>query len=283
MALPTPPPAPTCPRHPQREAWRACTRCGRTWCNDCLIPAAIGSHCVECVKAAQPPVKERMRRTMAVQSFPVTKALLITNLIVFVLVVALDSSAMNGGISGIDSPYYDLALARFFIDKGEMWRLITSGFIHFGIMHIAFNSLALWNLGQMMEPLLGSKRFAMLYFASLLAGSAGVLIIDQGGLTGGASGAVFGLFGAAAVALRHRGINPFQTSIGTMLLINLVLTFTFRNISIGGHLGGLVGGVICGLVLGAPKWKRVSNHIAWGVPVIVMLVSVAISVVVSRL
>jgi membrane associated rhomboid family serine protease len=282
MALPTPPPAPTCPRHPQREAWRACTRCNRVWCNECLVSASVGSQCVECVKAGRPPAAERIRRSVATKSFPATRVLLFTNVAVFVVMVIIDSRVLEGRLGGFDSPYFDLGLNRVYIADGQWWRLLTSGFIHFGLIHLAFNSLALWNLGQTLEPLIGSRKFTLLYFASMLAGSAGVLILGGGGLTGGASGAIFGLFGATAVALKHQGINPFRTSIGTMLLINLALTFTISGISIGGHIGGLVGGAICGMVLTAPKWRKVPQAAMWGVPVAVMIVSVAISLVVSR-
>jgi membrane associated rhomboid family serine protease len=283
VTLPTPPPAPTCPRHPTREAWRACTRCGRVWCNDCLISASVGSQCVDCVKAGQPPARERIRRSMATRLFPVTKAMVAINVAVFVVMVAFDSNVLNGRIGGRDSAYVDLALNRLFIAEGEWWRLVTSGFIHFGIIHLGFNCYALWNVGQMIEPLIGSRRFILLYFGSLMAGSAGVLLLERSfGLTGGASGAVFGLFGAAAVAMRHQGINPFRTQLGMVLIINLVLTFGISGISIGGHLGGLVGGAICGAVLTAPKWRRIPEAATWGIPMLLIVVSVAISFAVSR-
>ena len=100
---------------------------------------------------------------------------------------------------------------------------MTSGFLHFGIIHLAFNMLLLFQLGNLLEPAIGRVRFALLYFAALLAGSAGALILSPNALSGGASGAVFGLMAAAFVGLRNRGVNPFSTGIGSVLVINLVL------------------------------------------------------------
>ena len=111
------------------------------------------------------------------------------------------------------------------------------------------------------------------YFASLLGGSAGVLIVDQGAITAGASGAVFGLMGAYAVGMWRNGVNPLTTGIGTLLLINLFLTFAIGNISIGGHLGGLVAGSICGAVLLAPRYRPVPNWARWATPVAVGVAS----------
>lgn len=280
MSLPPPPPPPTCPRHPGREAYRACTRCGRAWCNDCLVQADIGSQCIDCVKQARPPAAERLRRWNATRTTPVTRVLVALNVAVFLYMTIRDTGALGG--TSITRAQFDLGLARQLVAQGDWWRMITSGFIHFGIMHLAFNMLALWSLGNMLEPLLGTRRFVLLYGASLMTGAAGVLLLtSQFTITGGASGAIFGLFGAAAVALRQHGINPFRTNIGTVLLINLVLTFSIRGISIGGHLGGLVGGAICGLVLAGPKWKRVPTAVEWAVPLGLIALSLAVGVAVS--
>jgi membrane associated rhomboid family serine protease len=114
----------------------------------------------------------------------------------------------------------------------------------------------LWILGQMLEPSLGSARFALLYFTALLWGSFGALVVTPNALTVGASGAVFGLMGAAAVELRARGINPFQTQIGMLILLNLAISFVFSGISIGGHIGGLVGGALVGVVYQQADQRR---------------------------
>ena len=280
MNLPPPPPPPTCPRHPQREAFRACTRCGRAWCNDCLVQASVGSQCVECLKQSRPPAAERLRRWNATRSMPVTRALVALNVAVFLYLAVRDTGALAGG--RITRAQYDLGLARQLVAQGDWWRMITSGFIHFGVIHLAFNMLALWNLGALLEPLLGTRRYLLLYSASLMTGAAGVLLLTtRFTITGGASGAIFGLFGAAAVALRQHGINPFRTNIGTVLLINLVLTFSIRGISIGGHLGGLAGGAICGLVLTSPRWKQVPVALEWAVPLGLIALSFVVGIAIS--
>jgi membrane associated rhomboid family serine protease len=109
---------------------------------------------------------------------------------------------------------------------------------------------ALFILGRLLEPAIGTPRFVALYLASLFAGSLGAIAMtDPGTLTVGASGAVFGLFGAAFLIARGRGMEALSSEIGFFIVINLVFTFTISGISIGGHIGGLVGGLVCGLVV----------------------------------
>jgi membrane associated rhomboid family serine protease len=136
-----------------------------------------------------------------------------------------------------------------FIAEGEWWRLITGGFLHSGLPHLLFNMLALWVLGQLLEPRLGSLRFGVIYFVSLLAGSFGALLLAPTQPTVGASGAVFGLMAAAFVVLRTEGINPMQNGLAFWLGLNLLFTFLVPGISIGGHLGGLAGGMLAGLAV----------------------------------
>jgi membrane associated rhomboid family serine protease len=176
----------------------------------------------------------------------------VTVAIIIVCVLAfLGSGSFGLGNSGGSRLLNDFALFGPAIDaNSEYWRLITGGFLHAGLLHIAFNMYLLWILGQMLEPTLGSGRFAALYFTALLWGSFGALLLSPDAVTVGASGAVFGLMGAAAVELRSRGINPFQTDIGMLILFNLALSFVLSGISIGGHIGGLIGGALAGMALG---------------------------------
>ena len=134
---------------------------------------------------------------------------------------------------------------------GEYWRLVTGAFLHDGILHIAFNMYILYWLGTMLEPVMGHVRFTALYFASLLAGSFGAILAKPHSLTVGASGAVFGLMAAAFVFQRARGIDPWRSGLGPVILLNLALPFVFPglNISIGGHVGGLIGGAIAALAI----------------------------------
>jgi membrane associated rhomboid family serine protease len=121
--------------------------------------------------------------------------------------------------------------------------------MHGGLLHLAFNMYALYWLGSMLEPALGRARFLALYFTSLLAGSFGALLLQPNAFTVGASGAVFGLMAAAFVFQRLRGIDPMQSGIGPVILLNLGITFLIPNISIGGHLGGLLGGALAAVAI----------------------------------
>jgi membrane associated rhomboid family serine protease len=211
----------------------------------------------------------------------VTYAIMAINIAVFVLIAVGDSSTI-GGRRRASQLQFDLALAEPFLSINQEWyRLVTSGFVHFGLIHVAFNMLLLFQLGHLLEPSMGRVRFGLLYLASLLGGSAGVLLVSPNSLTAGASGAVFGLMGAAFIGLRQRGINPFSTGIGTTLLLNLVLTFTISGISIGGHLGGVAAGAACGYFMFAPRHRPVPEWATYAAPAAVALVSVVISFVVA--
>ena len=142
--------------------------------------------------------------------------------------------------------------------NGQWYRIVSAGFLHENLIHIGLNMWVLYLLGQLMEPVLGRLRFALVYGVALIAGSLGVLLLSPNQLTVGASGAVFGLMGAAVAVMRNRGINPFATSIGSTILLNLLITFTIPNISIGGHIGGLIGGFVAGwLLVDMPAaWRR---------------------------
>lgn len=133
-------------------------------------------------------------------------------------------------------------------EEGEWWRIVTGGFLHRGLPHIGLNMALLWLLGGQLERALGSVRFVILYGGSLLAGSFGALLVDPVALTVGASGAVFGLMGAAVAAQRSSGISPWQSGIGGLVIVNLVFTFAVSSISVGGHVGGLIGGYIIGWI-----------------------------------
>lgn len=284
MTLP-PPVITHCYRHPEREAGRSCTRCGRPACSECLVQASVGSHCLDCAKAAQPDVKTRAKLWNARQHAVVTMTLIGLNLAVFAATTVADPGTLgSGGVSDLQA---ELGLNKLLLQGGfvgypqrQWYRLVTAGFIHFGIIHIAFNMILLYQLGNLLERPLGRTRFAMLYFAALLAGSFGSLLLDpRTAIAGGASGAVFGLLAAAAIGLHRQGINVFTTGIGTVLVLNLVLTFTIRNISIGAHLGGAIAGAICGLAMMAPKWKAYPKWLGYATPVVIAVVAVVGSIV----
>lgn len=294
-----PPPTPqttTCFRHPGREAGRRCTRCGRSACSECLVQANVGSHCVECARATRPAITTRAKYWNARQPTLVTYALMVINIGIFALVTIGDPDSLaSRQISGQPGDgklgQYDIGLVESVrltngqviggLADGEWYRLLTSGFLHFGIIHLAFNMLLLFQLGQLLEPAIGRVKFALLYFASLLAGSAGALLLQPDGFHGGASGAVFGLMGAAFVGMRQRGTNPMSTGLGSVLMLNLFFTFAIPGISIGGHLGGVVGGALAGWVVFMPPWKGAPKWAGLAAPIAVMVASVLVSVVVA--
>lgn len=236
-------PTRTCYRHPDRETFRSCTRCERPACTSCLVEAPVGAHCPECAKPAVRPRTAIFDTSAAGAATAVTLAIIGANVAVALLGVVRES---NASVTGRDDLAVDLGLAARFVRDGEWYRLVTAGFTHAGILHLAFNMIVIWQFGSLLEPAIGKPRFIALYLASLLAGSAGALLLSPDALTVGASGAAFGLVGAAAVGFQRRGINIFQAGIGTMLVINLVITFALPGISIGGHLGGLAGGALVG-------------------------------------
>ncbi|MFL5844830.1 MAG: rhomboid family intramembrane serine protease [Solirubrobacteraceae bacterium] len=233
----------TCYRHPDRETGVSCSNCGRPICPDCMTPTAVGMRCPEC---AQQTTKVKTIGSMNAEP-RVTFALIAINVILF---LASGQFGVQGGNGS--RLYYDLALFGPSIDiQHEYWRLITGGFLHAGFLHIGFNMYLLYILGQMLESTMGSVRFGLLYFAALLAGSAGALVVTPDAVTVGASGAVFGLMGATFLEMRHRGMDPMAGgafgSIGGLILINLVFSFAISGISIGGHIGGLIGGGLVAL------------------------------------
>lgn len=160
----------------------------------------------------------------------------------------------------------NFVISRYFLEQGEWYRLISCGFVHFGLFHVAMNMMLAYQLGQMFEPRIGSLRFGLLYFASLLGGSVGALVMSPDAMTGGASGAVFGLMAAAIVGMRHEGLNPMRSGLGITFAINLVITLTIPGISIGGHFGGAIAGAICGAVVLAPNSWRLPKWLGIVVP-----------------
>jgi membrane associated rhomboid family serine protease len=127
--------------------------------------------------------------------------------------------------------------------------MLLAHFAHAGFGHLLFNMFALYVLGSLLEPAVGRFRFGLIYFVSLLAGSFGALLLSPNSPTVGASGAIFGLMGAAVIVMRNRGLSPMESGLGFWIVLNLVITFTVPNISIGGHIGGLLGGGLAALLL----------------------------------
>ncbi|CAN5209844.1 hypothetical protein BH20ACT16_BH20ACT16_16270 [soil metagenome] len=208
-----------------------------------MTPTPVGMRCPECSRQ-----KTKVRTAATIRRDPtLTYVLMAVNVIAFVAMTA----AGGGGLTsrGGGEVYANGALFGPAVAGGDWWRIISAGFLHAGILHLAFNMYFLYFLGNLMEPEIGKLRFAIIYFVSMLGGSFGALVLSPDAVTVGASGAVFGMMGAAIIAMRARGIDPMQSGLGITLLLNLGITFLIPGISIGGHIGGLVVGGIVGYLM----------------------------------
>jgi membrane associated rhomboid family serine protease len=267
----------TCYRHPNRETGLSCSECGRPICTECMTVAPVGLRCPEHSgkpQGAARVVQGARRLGYEGSGALATKALIGVNVAVYLICLAQGSSLgqttgslfdkgallarglevgsrvvpipLNTG--PITGTFQGLPVHLVGIAAGDWWRLITAAFLHGSIIHIGFNMVMLWWVGSPVEAALGRARFLGLYFASGLAGSAGALIADPNAVTVGASGAIFGILGAALVFERQRHYVLGGSATG-IIVINLVISFSVPNISYGGHIGGLVGGILCGLIL----------------------------------
>jgi len=242
-----------------------------------LVQAPVGSLCPECRREGRPDARTRLRWWNARQPALLTYTLIAVNIVIYIWTVIANRDPIFGP-GTIGRGDYDLGVAKPLLEQGEWYRLVSAGFLHFNVIHIALNMFLLFQLGQMLEPVLGRVRFGLIYFAALLAGSAGAVIVSPNSLTGGASGAVFGLMAAAVVALHQRGINPLQTPLGGTFIINLLITFTLREyISVGGHVGGAIGGAICALTMLAPHGTKVPKWATYALPVAVGVAAVGLA------
>lgn len=216
-----------------------------------MTPTPVGMRCPECAR-------ERTRVTRGVRSGPVvpraTQVLIAINVIVFLAETAAGAPLGGGGGGSIWTHGVLLGppltahnpFPPPYSGTHEYWRLVTGGFLHDGILHIGINMLSLYFVGAALEPAIGRRNFVVVYMTALLAGSFGSLLFQPDVPTIGASGAIFGIFGALIVVARYRGIPFWQSGLGFILLINLFFSVSFQGISIGGHLGGLASGLITG-------------------------------------
>jgi membrane associated rhomboid family serine protease len=235
-----------CYRHPNRETGVRCSNCERPICTDCMTATPVGMRCPECARQRQRVVRTVRSST----DEPVLTYVLIgINVVVALGALLGGASATGGGGLGGSTLLVDGSVSRATIADGDYYRLLTAGFLHAGFFHLLFNMLSLYILGSILEPAVGKLRFALIYFVSLLAGSFGALLVEADSPTVGASGAIFGLMAATAIVLRNRGMSIMESGLGIWIVLNLVITFTVPNISIGGHVGGLIGGAVCALLL----------------------------------
>jgi membrane associated rhomboid family serine protease len=246
-----------CYRHPKTETAVACSSCGRPICTECMVFAAVGIKCPEC--AGQPAgVKKATSRARSVAGTGaggiVSRALIAANVAVFLVQIS------QGDLQGIRSDAFERgALYGPLVASGEWWRLVTAGFLHIGPIHLLFNMLMLWWFGSALEAMLGRARFLAVYGVSILAGSAGALLLAPETATVGASAGVFGILGAGLM-LERRGIMVFGGGALMVVLLNIGLSLVIARISLGGHLGGLAGGALA--ILALTQFGRA--HAAYG-------------------
>lgn len=267
---------PHCYRHPGRETLVSCSECGRPICEECMTFAPVGIRCPDHANIGAPKgqAKRAVRKVqfgVSRSSAPATMALIGLNVLFYIVTVAQGNGINNPG----GSLFRDMLLSGYDVSNGDWYRLATVMLLHGSVIHLAFNSFALYWLGTAVEHALGTGRFLLVYAASGLAGSAGALLLtDPLQATVGASGAIFGIMGALLI-LEYLSTGSFAGQAMSMIVLNLALTFAIPNISIGGHLGGLVGGVAA--TAGIAYGRRSRNKILG--PAIVVGVAVAALVV----
>jgi membrane associated rhomboid family serine protease len=251
-----------CYRHPDRQSFVLCQRCLRTICPECQTQAAVGVICPECLrdqqKAQSPAQKKAERRWSRPRAVAVTDsrplatyAIIALTALVYVvtLIPGIGTTIQNALLFWAPVLYPNLTGAF------EPWRLLTGALVHSSFWHLGLNMLALWMIGRSLEPLLGRWRFLTLYLLSTLGGSVAVALLSFTTPVVGASGAIFGLFGALLVIGRHIGANI--TGIAIVLGINLVIGFIpGMNVSWQAHVGGLVTGLLVGFIFTRTRAAR---------------------------
>lgn len=270
---------PGCVRHPDRPTGLRCVRCDRPACPDCLREASVGYQCVDCVKEGAKTVREPRTisgaRTSRKRNLLVVPALIVINVLVFAATAIQAGSIVDNSSSTL---FIDGTLLPAWVSDGQWWRLITSGFLHFGNyggygpVHLLFNMFALWVIGRDLEVVLGRGRFLVVYLLSLLGGSTAVMLFgDPGGGVAGASGAIYGVFGGIAVVVFKAKLNP--TPVLMLIAINIFLSVTLPGISLLGHVGGLIAGALAtAAMVYAPPARRTQVQVGACVALLLIMV-----------
>ncbi len=245
-----------CYRHHDRQTGLRCQRCDRPACHECLNEAPVGYQCHDCVRDGRASVRQPTRaRSMAAHYRtvgPVTAGLIAINVLMYVVTAVDARSIQNNQYSEI---FFQLAMWPPAVEAGELWRIVTAGFLHFGLVHLAVNMLSLWIIGRDLEVALGRVRYLAIYLLAGIGGSLAVLWFGaQNSLLAGASGSVFGLLGALGVVLVVTR-QPLNGLIA-VLVLNAVISLT-PGISLLAHAGGLVTGVF--VALAVLPWNRIRS------------------------
>lgn len=244
-----------CYRHPDRQTGLACTRCERPICPECLHPAAVGFHCPDCLAEGRASVRQpSVRRTALARSRVqpvVTYGLIALNVVMYLVTVVQSGSVNRNQFSGLFDRF---AMWGPLVEQGEIWRMGTATFLHYGLTHVAVNMISLFIIGREIEQALGKGRYLLVYLVAGLGGSLAVLLFTPNAVVAGASGSVFGLLGAAGVLMIRNKAN-LQPLIG-ILVLNAVISF-LPGISLAAHVGGLlVGAALTFLLLQLAPARR---------------------------
>ncbi|MGH3327578.1 MAG: rhomboid family intramembrane serine protease [Streptomycetales bacterium] len=263
--------APTCYRHPGRETHIRCTRCDRPICPDCMVSAAVGFQCPGCVRDGARTTRQG-RTTfggrITEHQGQVTKILIGLNVLVFIL-ARIRGDALVGQLALVGQASLPEPAG---VAEGEWYRLMTAAFLHVSLFHILFNMWALWIFGPTLEAMLGRFRFVGLYLLSALGGSAASYAFSSPfQFSLGASGAIFGLFGALIVIGRR--LRYDIRALLVLLGVNIAIGFAVANIDWRAHLGGLVTGSVLAVAFAyAPRERRA---LVQGAGALVVAVAVA--------
>lgn len=269
------PELPACARHPNRPTGLRCSRCDRPACPECLRPASVGQHCVDCVAEG----RRTTRRPVTISGADANRqpfvvwTLVAANVAVFVVTVVQAQSLANLAPSSL---YDDWVLTPVYARDGQWWQLVTAGFVHVNPIHILMNMVALYIIGRDLERVLGPLRFAAVYLLGVLGGDIAVFVFGQpDSPVAGASTGVFALMGGLLVVVYRLKLNPGQV-IG-LIVVNLVISVVIPGISLLGHVGGLVTGiaVTAGLIY-APADRRTMWQVGSVVAAVVVLVGLAL-------
>ncbi len=241
-----------CYRHPDRQSFVLCQRCGRTICPECQTQAAVGVHCPECVKEARaslPRTKPAVVTALRSRGQPIVTYGIMAICVVLFLLQQIPGDAVTNALA-----------YRGDFTLSQPWRMITYGFLHGSIIHIAVNLLSLWVIGRFLEPAVGRVRYLAIFLLSTLGGAVAVVVLAPTQAIVGASAGVFGLFAALFVIQRRAGVTNWQLLL--VIGLNLAIGFFVAGISWQGHVGGLIaGGAAAGLVWmtrrPADRWKQV--------------------------
>lgn len=270
--------APVCPRHPDRVSYVRCQRCGRPTCTECQRQASVGMQCVDCVNRAAAAIPDgRTAFGATVKHGKNTPYVGYTIIGVCLVVFALQYLVPGFTEEFLYAPLYTMQGTPL---DFEPWRMMTSAFLHSQsfVLHIALNMYALWILARALEPAIGHWRFLALYLISALGGSVGVLLLGTPNVgVVGASGAIFGLFGALFVISRKVGSDVTQLLV--ILGINFVISFMASGISWQAHVGGLVVGAAAGAVIAhAPRGKNQTLVQTVGLALIVLVLVIVTAI-----